>query len=683
MKSIVISCMLALIFSLRIVGQESPKIKFEKVSMEELSMKTYPNDSTADAVILYDEGDSHIKYDLQRGFILTHERFVRIKVLRQKGVEWGNFRFSVYSYNSNKEEMSHINGTTMNLENGKIVKSELKKGAIFRERENKYWESVKFSMPSVKVGSVMDLQYTIITDMTWNLRTWKFQYAIPVKWSQLKVVYPEYFNYNHQSLGYHRLLVNKNSESMENISYTERVDNSSGNYGGLSVNSRETVSRNISYQNHVYEYAVCDVPAMKEEPYLTAMDNYTTQIKFELSSTDFTRVGGSYHNYTTSWNEIANQLNEEENFGQQLKSIGFLADDIERLTKGVGDTASRLAAIYQHIKQNMKWDGFKSIFTDKNLKKAYADKIGNSADINLLLIAMLRKAGIEAAPVILSTRDHGIISFSHPSISDCNYVVARAMLNNKQILLDATEPDLQPGVLPFRCLNGNGHLIDKSTDITIAITNPKSVESKMVELTLTNGKMTGTIKEKLTGLSAFNLRKSIKEKGGRKEFFEKKKNGSSDMEYLDYKITNLDTISEPLITEYKFAFKDNPEGDAAIIYLDPVPIERQKTNPFLAPTRDFPVDFGVPATEYYNLQFTIPPGYVAEELPKTLSLTMEGKGGFFQYEILQSDQKINVNMVFTIGKTLFLPAEYPSLKKFFDMVINKQAEQIVLKKKAV
>ncbi|MCK9640803.1 MAG: DUF3857 domain-containing protein [Prolixibacteraceae bacterium] len=441
MKSLTLSLVLSLCFFARVSAQEAPKIKFEKPSDEELSMKIYPKDSTADAVILYDDGSSYVKYDLEKGFMLTFERFVRIKILRQNGVEWGNFHLSLYSHNLNKEDLNHMKGTTINLENGKIVKTELKKNAVFRERENKYRESVKFSMPAVKVGSIIDLQYCITTEMTWNLRNWKFQYKIPVKWSQYKVVYPEYFNYNQSSLGYHQLLYNKRSQSTENISYTERVDNHS-NYGGFSVPTTQAVARTITYTNQIFEYAATDIPAIREEPYLTSLNNYTAQIKVELNNTNFSRIGGSVHNYTSSWNEIAKQLDEDDSFGQQLKSNGFLSDDVEKLTKGVTGNETKLNIIYNFIQQSIKWDGFNSFYTDKSLKKVFNDKIGNSAGINLLLTAMLRKADIDASPVLLSTRENGILSIAHPTLSDCNYVIVRTNIDGKQIFLDATEPNL-------------------------------------------------------------------------------------------------------------------------------------------------------------------------------------------------------------------------------------------------
>ena len=68
--------------------------------------------------------------------------------------------------------------------------------------------------------------------------------------------------------------------------------------------------------------------------------------------------------------------------------------------------------------------------------------------------------------------------------------------------------------------------------------------------------MKGTFTKKETGLSAFDLRKAIKSTGGKKEYFDKMKNSSSEMDYLEYKYSNLDSLSEPVFTEYKFALKE-------------------------------------------------------------------------------------------------------------------------------
>ena len=120
MKKRTLLLVAAFLFTLRLIAQEPPKIRFEKVSDEELNMKTYLNDSTTEAVILYDEGSSYVKWDAQYGFMLTYERFVRIKILKQSGVEWGNFDIILYSHDKIREIVGQIKGTTINLENGKL-----------------------------------------------------------------------------------------------------------------------------------------------------------------------------------------------------------------------------------------------------------------------------------------------------------------------------------------------------------------------------------------------------------------------------------------------------------------------------------------------------------------------------------------------------------------------------------
>ena len=645
-------------FVFRLIGQEAPKVRFEKVSDEEMSMKTYPNDTTADAVILYDEGISSLRYDLNNGFVLTFDRFVRIKILRQKGVEWGNFRLSLYSNETNRDNLYSVKGTTFNLESGKVVKSELKKDAIFKERENKYWEVARLSMPAVKVGSVIDLKYSITTNLMWNLRPWKFQYTIPVKWSQYKVEYPEYFTYNQSTTGYHPLLyVNKNQNR-------------------IALND----ANNSSYMSQIFNYAAKDIPAMKEEPYLTKLDNFTTQLKFELANSNFIQIGGEMKNYTTSWNNIAEQLKNDDSFGLQLKGTGFLEDAVAKIIKGAADEQKKLEMIYNHIQHTMKWDGYKSAFTSKSIKKASSDKTGNSADINILLTAMLNKAGITASPVLISTRDNGLISFAHASLSDCNYVIVRAIVNEKPVLLDATEPNLQAGFIPFRCLNGEGHLIRNEQSESVSLSNPKSIENAMVQLEIKDSKMTGTVEKRLLGLSAFDFRESVKNAGGKQEYFDKLKNSSSEFDYLEYKYNNLDSLEQPINITYKIAMKEGPDGDAGVIYIDPVQVNRHKDNPFTSPTRVYPVDFGVPFSEVYTMKLTIPKGYTVEELPKSASYVMEDKGGQFLYQINRVEDNIILSLRFSIGKTLFIPSEYQALKNFYDLVVNKQAEQIILKK---
>ncbi len=378
--------------------------------------------------------------------------------------------------------------------------------------------------------------------------------------------------------------------------------------------------------------------------------------------------------------DISKQLNEDEDFGMQLKGANFTDDTAKELTKGIGDEMKKLELIYNHIQRTVKWDGVQSIYTGKNLKKAYNDKSGNAGDINLLLTAMLRSAGIIADPVILSTRSNGLISPVYASISDCNYVIVRAVANGKSILLDATEPDLQVGYLPFRCLNGEGHIITNDGTEPVSLLNPKSLENISVQLELNNGKLIGTIQKYLFGLSAFNLKESVKSAGGKQEHFNKLKNSSADIDYLEYQYNNLDSLTKPIQLNYKIALKESQDSSAEIIYIDPIITDRLKENPFTSPERKYPVDFGIGVMKLYNFQIKIPQGYSVDELPENKSFALPDNGGTFVYQVTRAGENIMLSLRFSIDKPIFLPSEYSLLRTFYDMVINKESQQIILKK---
>ncbi|HZL10427.1 MAG TPA: transglutaminase-like domain-containing protein [Prolixibacteraceae bacterium] len=389
---------------------------------------------------------------------------------------------------------------------------------------------------------------------------------------------------------------------------------------------------------------------------------------------------GKYKSYTNSWNDIARDLLNDADFGNQIKSANFAKDEIASLIAGKTDEKQKMLAIYNYVQHNIKWDGIKRYMPSQSLRKAFNDKNGNSAEVNLLLIAMLNEAGIEANPVILSTRNNGIVSPVHASLSDCNYVIASALVNGEPVLLDATEPNRQAGLIPFRCLNGQGRLLKEDNVEEVALTNIKSSSFTMASIELKDGKFTGNIVSKETGLDAFDFRESVKDAGGQKEYFDKIKNKSTDIQYNDYSYTNLDSIYLPIEKKYQVSLQNESEPDAEIIYFNPVLVDRITKNPFTSPTREYPVDYGVTSSQTYLLNLIIPEGYQVEELPQSKAFALPEKSGSFIYKIVQNENGISLSTRLNIDKTVFLPTEYQTLQEFCNLIIGKESEQIVLKK---
>ena len=83
------------------------------------------------------------------------------------------------------------------------------------------------------------------------------------------------------------------------------------------------------------------------------------------------------------------------------------------------------------------WDGSYSFLAEERLDEMLEKGKGSSGDINLLLIALLNKVGVQAHPVLLSTRSHGKMQDVYPLVSQFNHVIALAAIDSLWIPLDA------------------------------------------------------------------------------------------------------------------------------------------------------------------------------------------------------------------------------------------------------
>jgi hypothetical protein len=126
-----------------------------------------------------------------------------------------------------------------------------------------------------------------------------------------------------------------------------------------------------------------------------------------------------------------------------------------------------------------------SKYTTISVKDFESRKTGNAAEINLYLAAMLNTAGIDAKPVIISTRDHGKIAADYPFDHFFNYVIVLVTIDGKSFLSDGTEPLIAFNRLPIRCINDKGLIVDKAGVNWVNIITPAmSIDHKIIQATL-------------------------------------------------------------------------------------------------------------------------------------------------------------------------------------------------------
>ncbi|SFW67490.1 protein of unknown function [Sinomicrobium oceani] len=646
--------------------------KFGKVSEEELEETVNPQDSSAHASILYKKVRVHYRYNPNDGFELITDVQERVKIYTREGFDYATRQISYYSPGSGGEEkVTGLKAYTYNLKNGKIEEEKLSKSEIFDEEKSKYWGVVKFTMPDIRPGSVIEYSYSINSPFLGNIEEIDLQYDIPVKKIEVQVESPEYFVFKPLMKGYYPFQIISDSKR-ESINFTNKSRTS-----GISGKTSYSSSR-VDYTTNISKIDLENVPALKEEPYVNNINNYRSAIRYELQYVQFPQTPIKY--YSSSWTDVAKTIYDNSSFGNELKKTGYFEDEINGLLQGVNSPSEKIAVIFQYVKNRMNWNGYFGYYCDEGVRRAYKDKVGNVAEINLMLTAMLRYAGLDANPVLVSTRSHGIPLF--PTREGFNYVISAVSMDEGYVLLDGTAKFSVPGMLPPRAHNWNGRLIKKEGASEEISLTPRAMSKEMISVTykLTeDGAAEGKIRKQFTDHHALSFRQkyfTVDEE----QYIQDLENKYSGMEISEYTLQNKEDISQPVIETFSF-FKENAcDLIADKVYLSPMLFFAMEENPFKLEKREYPIDFSYPWADKYIINIGIPEGYKAEILPEPSRVTLPEDLGSFLFNINESGAMIQV-MVQTEMTSAILPAVYyDTVREFFKQLVAKETEKIVLTK---
>lgn len=328
----------------------------------------------------------------------------------------------------------------------------------------------------------------------------------------------------------------------------------------------------------------------------------------------------------------------------------------------------------------MRWNEYNGYFCDQSVKKAYQEKTGNVAEINLMLTAMLRHAEIDANPILLSTRSNGISFF--PSMNAYNYVIVGVEDNDNMILLDATNKNAYVNVVPTRALNWTGRVVKKEGTFLEVNLMPKTISKDVVNViaSISNeGEVSGKIREQYYDYNGYVFRSQHADltNEAHMERIEKKFKG---IEIDEYDLSNKQDFDKPAIENYSFKSTNSIEIIGDKMYFSPMLFLALDENPFKQDERAYPIDFSYPYEDKYLITLTIPDGYAVESLPQSVSIPMSNDNGSLKYMIVNKEKQIQLSVVMDINHAVIAPDSYPELKGFFSEVIKKQTEKIVLKK---
>jgi len=649
------------------ITQDKSNAKFGKVAPEDFAPKAYAVDSNANAVVIADVGSSKIVGNNKGWFSIEFKRYCRAHILNKNGFDIATEEIELYSVGQSEEKLSDLKAVTYNLENGKVTETKLDKDNVFKNNISKNWVEKKFTFPNIKEGSIIEFEYTITSDFLKNLQPWTFQGDYPTLWSEYNLRLPSFFSYLFLGQGYQKFFINTRKDWQDQFKVTET--------NGTDASQFYTITTAVTD----YRWVIKDAPALKDEGYVSTVRNHVQKIEFELSSKNEPLEP---HIYISSWPQMSEELLNDEDFGLSLsKDMGWLSDADKAAMAGATSSFEKAKKIYAYVRDNFTCTDYSEKWLQHPLKNVLKTRSGTVAEINLLLVAMLRYAGIDADPVILSTRTHGYTYALYPILNKFNYVICDATIDGKQIFLDATRPRLGFGKLTPACYNGHARIIN-STATPLEFSADSLMERKMTSVILTTddkGDMTGSLQQVPGYFESHEIRETVKEKGQDEFFKTVKKNYGQEIDLIGPHIDSLNNLEESVGIGYNFKLNQEKED---ILYINPMFGEGYKENPFKSTQRFYPVEMPYASDETYIFSMIVPQGYVVDEVPKSVIVKLNDAGdGQFEYIVSESNGTISMRSRIQLKRAYYQPAEYDLLREFFNLVVKKHNEQIVLKKK--
>ena len=673
-----LTALLLFVAGLNVAAQQPVNMKFGKPTKEEMAMTVYESEPDAEAVVLCRLSDVEYTVQVNSYLVDYHDKW-RIKVLKPSGARFakvvvpyqmnmsvgnnisgmrtsfmaipmervtGNSSFQEQDgsmsegvFGTDGDEMvEDIKATAFNLEGGKVVKTSLKKSDIVQTKIDDQNYLVEFTIPNVKEGTVIEYEYKIHSQLFWQLRDWYAQCEIPVAYAKLDMNIPNYLIFNIEDHGIQRLTYTVTKGSLQ-----------------YKVESDPLANPMMVNTNH-YVYVGRDLIGIPKDDYVWNIQDYCAGITAELKQ--YRLRGMSQMDYAKTWEQIDDMILSSDDLGIHLNDHSPLANELKEANLGeIANLQERVAAVFKLVKSKVKWNG-KYELSPASPSETLKEGSGSNADINLLLIQSLNDVGLSAAPVMLRTRDLGLLPYNFPAVRKLStFIVGVIMPTGGNIYLDASNENGWPNTLPEVMLVEKARLVQKGkkSEWVNLQKMSKSQTSTTIEAELsTDGKLTGKQTTRYTGIAAANYHQRLLAKGIEPEFAREA-------------VEEVEFTRQGKVNNGEISFCPFPEPPMA-------------NNPFTETKRLIPVEFPSYQSDVVVVNITLPDGYtLAEDLQQKV-VTTPDKGIDGRFFTTMIGNKLQIKYQFNINKISHSEKDYNELQEIFEIFKDFSNKPMVVKK---
>ncbi len=647
-------------FSLeRISGPLPGKIPLQETPGNE----EYPD---ADRILLYEKNEKDIDYVPgigQETYITVHRAW---KILR-KPDEFND----IYKRYSSRTEILSFAARTIEPD-GKITYLDEKDIIITHEQKISddfefSGKQIKFTFPSVKPGSVIELKYTVVEKFSYSRGTWWIQGVdYPKLESHYTIKYPKYL------------------EEQFEWEWNARVYNWDLDPPEKDVGFGD--SGNITRSWSAY-----NIPAFRKEPQQGKDERYRAHMKHSIST-------------LYSW-DIAAKRGFKWFIAQKLSDSKIIREKALEIVDDAQTEAEKIERIYYFVRDfsyEMEHTyfgyGMRPNDPETVLKRGY----GDCKDQSMLMIALLKSLDIPAFPALVIAGSDHFFYEDNVTLAFNHMIVFIESEENGELWLDPVMTHAPYRIWysssadrPALVLKEEGKNLlkrtppktidkyDSRSDLTYNIKSDGSVETKM-EVSL-RGEMAGVFKELLEHINQTQrfFRYFIKEK-----YY----NGSKS---TDGQILSIDYGN---IYSKKNTFPITLEADLAVFQADNTGEHTLDLEPFIVALPDFSDIFAplisknrsrtrpVVTTKNiyeYNIAVTWPEDvFSLIHIPEDIEIiTKGGEHSFTVATTDKTDNSLTISIRYEIDKRTIPPENFESFTNLHRALKRLKKHGIVFKKK--
>ena len=442
---------------------------WQPISPAELQMTSVPEAPGAPAVYLYRQVD--------RDDIANHEyNYLRIKILTEEGRKYANVEIPFFNGNESvhsiKARTIRPDGTIANFEGKPMDKM------IVKAKGVKYMAKVMV-LPDVQVGSIIEYHY---------MNQLKEHYVFDSHWIVSEELFTKYAKFSLKPSDY----------------FPVRFSWQGLPPGVAPKNERGLVHLESN-----------NIAAFQTEDYMPPQNELKARVDFVYSEDSEMQADKFWKKEAKKANgEVESFIGKRKAMEQAVAQIVSPSDTPEvKLQKiyarvqQLRNTAYEVETTEQEKKRNKEK-------ATKNVEDVWKSGSGSGREITWLYLALVRAAGLEAYPVLVSRRNEYFFTpqMMDPHRLDDNVVLVK--LNGKDTFYDPGTAYTPFGILPWPETAVQGLRLDKDGGAWVTTSVPDSTVSNITrkaDLKMTDqGGLEGKVTVTFSGLEALSMRLELR-----------------------------------------------------------------------------------------------------------------------------------------------------------------------------